>query len=147
MNTSEFWRGYSKCTGRLTWRLATPVDLPAIRRLRTISERFLGQPQRNAPLFSMPVLLTLVAENERGKIVDCVFLEAQVEIAKMACTAESLTELGGLEEDLSKWLRTIGIRTVLATTLAGPKGKMARALDGLGFKCCERVWTYWRRLL
>jgi hypothetical protein len=95
----------------------------------------------------MPVLLTLVAENERGKIVDCLYLEAQVELVKMACSPESLAELAGLEEDLSRWLRSIGIRTVLATTLAGPKDKMAKALENLGFKCCDRVWSYFKRHL
>ena len=147
MKPSEFWKNWTKCTGKLTWRLAQPVDLPAIRRLRNVSERFMGMPQRDMPLFNMPVLLTLVAENERGKIVDCLYLEAQVELVKMACTAESLTELAGLKEDLSVWLRSIGIRTVLATTLAGPKDRMAKALDGLGFKSCEGVWHYFKRHL
>lgn len=147
MKPSEFWRGFSKCTGRLTWRLATADDLGSINRLKNVSERFLGQPQRNPSLFRMPVLLALVAENERGKIVDCLYLEAQVELVKLACTAESLTELAGLEEDLSIWLKSIGIRTVLATTLAGPKDRMAEGLLGLGFKSCDRVWTYFRRHL
>ena len=147
MKPSEFWRGFSKCTGRLTWRLATADDLGSINRLKNVSERFLGQPQRNPSLFRMPVLLALVAENERGKIVDALYLEAQVELVKLACTAESLTELAGLEEDLSKWLRSIGIRTVLATTLAGPKGKMSSTLHRLGFKACEGVFSYFKRLL
>ena len=147
MKPSEFWRDWSKCTGKLTWRLVTADDLPAIGRLKNVSERFLGQPQRNPSLFRMPVLLALVAENERGKIVDALYLEAQVELVKLACTAESLTELAGLEEDLSKWLRSIGIRTVLATTLAGPKSKMSNALHELGFKACEGAWSYFKRCL
>ena len=145
MKTSEFWKDWTKCTGKLTWRLATPVDLLSIRRLRNVSERFMGMPQRNPTLFSMPVLLTLVATNERGKIVDCLYLEAQVELVKLACTAESLTELAGLEEDLSTWLKSVGIRTVLATTLAAPGNRMSRALESLGFKCCDRVWSYFKR--
>ncbi len=147
MKPSEFWKGWTKKTGLLTWRLATPDDLPSIRRLRNISERFMGMPQRDTPLFSMPVLLTLVAENENGKIVDCLYLEAQVELVKMGCSAESLIELAGLEEDLSGWLRSIGIRTVLATTVAGPKDRMARALDTLGFKPCRGIWEYFKRRL
>jgi len=147
MKPSEFWKGWMKCTGKLTWRPAVPADLPAIRRLRNVSERFMGMPQRDTTLFSMPTLLTLVAENEKGRIIDCIYLESQVELVKMACSPESLAEIAGLEEDLSKWLRSIGIRTVLATTLAGPKGKMAAALDGLGFKCCDRVWSYFKRHL
>ena len=147
MKPSEFWRGFSKCTGRLTWRLATADDLGSINRLKNVSERFLGQPQRNPSLFRMPVLLALVAENEQGKIVDCIYLEAQVELVKLACTADSLTELAGLEEDLSKWLRSIGIRTVLATTLVGPKSKISNALHEHGFKACEGIWAYFKRCL
>ena len=147
-NPAEFWKGWTKKTGKLTWRPATPQDLPAIRRLINISERFLHQPQRNPALFSMPVLLTLVAENERGKIVDCLYAEAQVELVKMACSPESLIELPLLEEDLSTWLRSIGIRAVIATTLAGPtKDRMAAGLAALGFRCCDRVFSFFTRAL
>ena len=147
MTSLAFWKDWSKTTGKLTWRLAVPSDLPAIRRLKNVSERFLGMPQRNPALFSMPVLLTLVAENERGKLVDCLYLEAQVELVKMGCVSSAVDELAGLEEDLSTWLKSIGIRTVLATTLAGPQGKIADGLAALGFKTCDRIWHYWKRVL
>ena len=107
----------------------------------------MGMQQRNNQLFTMPTLLTLVAENERGKIVDCLSIEAQVELVKMGCSPESLAELAGLEEDLSTWLRSIGIRTVLATTLAERKDKMAAGLQALRFHCADRVFSYWRRHL
>ena len=67
---ADFWKDYRKVTGSLRWRLATPDDLPRIRRIKNVSERFLNQKQKNLPLFDPPVLLTLVAENAQGRIMD-----------------------------------------------------------------------------
>lgn len=147
MKPSEFWKNWTKCTGSLRWRLATPDDLPAIRRLRNASQRLTGEPQRNPALFDMPVLLTLVAENQDGKIVDALYLEAQVELVKIGCSPDGLAEIAGLEEDLSIYLKSIGIRTVLATTLVTRKDKMADGLISLGFKSCEGFWRYFKRHL
>ena len=144
---NESWRGYHRTTGKLQWRLATPDDLPAIRRLRTVSERLLGMAPRNPALFSSPVLRTLGAENETGNVVDCIYVEAQVELVKMSCSEESLREMAGLEEDISTWLRKIGIKTVLATTIPRRKSGMARALEALGFNCADGALTYWKRHL
>ena len=144
---ADFWKDYRRCTGSLTWRLATPDDLPRIRRLRNISERFLGMPQRDIPLFSMPVLLTLVAENERGKIVDCLYLETQVEVVKIGCDAGAFEESAGLEADISKWLRSIGIKTVLVTTTERTEKRMASFLHRLCFHRVEAMFRYWKRRL
>lgn len=147
MTTAEFWRGYSRKTGTLTWRLAQPSDLPAIRKLRNIAERFLGCPQKNPRLFDMPVLLTLVAENEKGQIVDALYVEAQVELVKIACRARGFEESAGLEEDLSHWLRSIGIRTVLATTPPKLKDRMRGVFEALGFRLQDGWLSYWKRRL
>jgi hypothetical protein len=145
--TETAWKDYRKTTGKLTWRLAVPDDLPAIRRLRNVTERFLQQPQRNPQLFGLPVLLTLVAVNERGTIVDLVYIEAQVEVVKMACTAVGFEESMALDEDLSKWLRECGFRTALVTTNQRMKPKMSEGLAAAGFKCMDAVLSYWKRRL
>ena len=147
MSPAEFWKDYRKTTGSLTWRLAVPDDLPRIRRLRNISERFLGMPQRDTRLFSMPVLLTLVAENERGKIVDCIYMEAQVEVVKIGCDAGAFEESGALNEDLGRWLRSIGIRTVLVTTTERTEKRMTSFLHKLCFHRAEAMFRYWKRHL
>lgn len=146
MSFAEFWRDYRKTTGRLTWRLAVPNDLSAIRRLRNVSERFLQQPQRNPSLFDLPVLLTLVAENERGKLVDCIYVEAQVEIIKMACTESGAVESAGLEEDLSLWLKSLGFRSVLAVT-SNPTKRMDAILEKLSFRKMPLNLVFWKRRL
>jgi hypothetical protein len=144
---TQFWHDYRRTTGTLTWRLATPVDLPAIRRLRSITERFLGKPQRDLSLFRFPVLLALVAENERGVIVDCLFLEAQVEVVKTSCSRKGLEESAGLEEDLLHWLRAKGFRTLWVTTIPRLRDRMAQVLGMAGFKCLDGVMSVWRRRL
>jgi hypothetical protein len=144
---SEYWREFRKTTGRLTWRLATSADLPAIRRLRNVSERFLQQPQRNPSLFDLPVLLALVAENEKGKIVDAVYLEIQVELIKMACTRSGAEEGLALEEDIALWLKSIGFKSVLATTSVGLKERMTPILEKLGFRPVPPSLSYWKRRL
>ena len=144
---ADFWKDYRRVTGKLTWRLATPDDLPRIRRIKNVSERFLNQKQKNIPLFDPPVLLTLVAENAEAKIVDCLYIEAQVELVKMGCSPESLAELAGLEEDLTIYFKSLGIKTVLATTLKKRADGMAPGLTDLGFKSCESIWSYFRKYL
>ena len=147
MNPSEFWRGYKKVTGRLTWRLATPDDMPAIRRLRNVSERFLHQRQSQIGLFSPPVLLTLVAENAQGKIVDCLYVQSIVEISKIACTGPGLDETAGLEEDLCLWLKGIGFKQAIINTNHTLRERMRPVLEKLGFKCQDGMFSRWTRHL
>lgn len=141
----NYWKGYKRVTGELSWRLATPDDLPAIRRLRNVAERFLNKPQRNPGLFERPVLLALVAENSRGKIVDLVYVEAQVEIVKMALTAVGFQESIALEEDLAPWLRGLGFKTAIVTTNQTLKGKMEQRLKSAGFMCMDALLSCWKR--
>lgn len=142
-----FWQTYRRRTGTLTWRLATSNDLQAVRRLRNITERFIGKPQRGVSLFEKPVLLALVAENEQGKIVDTVYVEMQVEIVKVAATRKGMEEGAVLEDDIEMWLRDLGFKTVWATTMNRLKGNMTPTFMRLGFKCLDGMLSVWRRRL
>ena len=144
---ADAWKDYRRCTGKLVWRLATPDDLPAIRHLRNISERFLHQRQSRIGLFSPPVLLTLVAENERGKIVDALYVQSVVEISKIACTESGFEETAGLEADLYAWLRGIGFREAIIKTNLGLRERMRPILEKLGFKCGDDTFSRWTRHL
>lgn len=142
-----FWRGYRKTTGQLTWRPALPDDLPAIRRLRNVSERFLGRTQQDPSLFAPPVILSLVAEDKSGRIVDLVYVEAQVEIVKVACTRQGFKEAWALEEDLSLFLRARGFKKVLVRTSKRLKVAMSVALEWAGFHCSDDTHSVWTRRL
>ena len=144
-NWLEHWKGWSRCTGELLWRAAEPRDLPAIRRLWNVTERFTGVPQRKPSLFELPVLLALVAENEHGKIVDALYIEAQVELIKVSCTKAGFEESDRLQEDLAPWLRSLGFRTALATTPERFKERMTPGLIRSGFRCLDRTLSLWAR--
>lgn len=147
MYPSELWIGWTKKTGSLTWRLGTPDDLPAIRRLRNISERFLHQRQSQIGLFSPPVLLTLVAENEKGKIVEALYVQSIVEISKIGCTGSGLDETAGLEADLYAWLKKIGFKQAIINTNHTLRERMRPVLEKLGFKCQDGMFSRWTRHL
>ena len=142
---ASFWKDYRKTTGKLTWRLATADDLPKIRRIRNISERFLHQRQSQISLFSPPVLLTLVAENEHGKIVECLYIQSVVEISKISCTEAGFEETAGLEADLYQWLRGMGFKTATIRTRKSLKEKMRVVLEHLGFHCEDDSFSRWTR--
>lgn len=143
----EFWRNYKRRTGALTWRVATPEDLPAIDRLRVVSERFLGREQSAPDLFKPPILLALVAEDKSGAIVDLVYAEAQVEIVKVACTRQGFKEAWILEQDLSHWLKVRGFKKAIIRTTHRLKHAMCDALLGAGFRCHDTIISYWTRQL
>lgn len=143
----ELWRDFKKCTGELTWRAATPDDLPAIRRLRNVTERFLGRTQKDPSLFQSPVILALVAENRAGKIVDVLYAEVQVEIVKMACSRQGFKESFALADELKHFLRNRGFKKVLLTTHHTLKQAMSAGLEWAGFHCNDGIISYWTRRL
>ena len=142
---ANFWKGYSRNTGNLTWRLATPADQPAIDRIKNVSERFLHEKQKSPALFDRPVLLALVAEDAEGKIVDALYLEAQVEVVKVGCSEDGLVETAGLEADLYQWLRGMGFKTATIRTRKSLKEKMRVVLEHLGFHCEDDSFSRWTR--
>ena len=144
---ASFWKDYRRCTGKLTWRLATPDDLPRIRKMRNITERFLHQRQSQIGLFSSPVLLTLVAENEHGKIVDALYVQSVVEISKISCTEAGFEETAGLEADLYAWLKGIGFKQAIINTNHGLCERMRPVLEKLGFNCQDGMFSRWTRHL
>ena len=144
---ASFWRSYRKCTGDLTWRLATLDDQPSINRIKEASERLLDEKQKSPALFDRPVLLALVAEDVEGKIVDLLYLEAQCEVIKVGCSESALVETAGLESDLYAWLRGMGFKTATIRTRKSLKQKMTPVLEFLGFACEDSEFTRWTRNL
>lgn len=131
----EYWRNYRKTTGELTWRLAVPDDLPAIKRLQSRSARLLRAKQRRIDIFRFPVMLALVAEDKSGKIVDCLILEAQVEVSKVGCDTQSFMEASGLAQDLLNWLHQQSIRKVFLALSRPGTPQQEQMLEETGFRC------------
>jgi len=142
---ANYWKDYSRNTGRLTWRLAVPEDQPEIDRLREASERLLREVQKKPELFARPVILTLVAEDGIGQIVDALYLEAQVEIVKVGCSETGLIETAGIADELNEYLRGMGFKTATIRTRKSLKDKMAVILEYLGFQCEDNTFSRWTR--
>jgi hypothetical protein len=71
------------------WRMATAGDLPRIQELWANQESRIGA-QDKPDLFDLPVLLTLVAENAGGVVVEALYIEAVAEFVSIG------TERGAL---------------------------------------------------
>ena len=142
---ASYWTMYRRTTGKLTWRLAVPADQPAIDRIKETSERLLDEKQKSPELFIRPVLLALVAEDEEGMLVDCLYLEAQCEVIKVGCSSTALIETAGIESDLYAWLRGMGFKTATIRTRKSLKEKMAYVLEFLGFRCEDDAFSRWTR--
>lgn len=147
MKPSDYWHDFKKCTGDLTWRIATPQDVFRIEELRKHTEKITGEPQLDPNLFAMPTLIALVGQDKEGKVVECVYIEAQVELIKMTCDPGSFKEIAMLEPEFSTYLRSLGIKWVLAKTLPRHSPKMGDGLKSMGFSCIDRVFSFWRRRL
>lgn len=142
---ANFWNNWCKSTGSLTWRVAVREDQPAIDKLREASERLLNEKQKTPDLFNRPVLLTLVAEDRQGNLVEALYLEVQVEVIKIGCSSVALVETAGLEANLYAWLRGLGFKTATIRTRKSLKEKMSTVLEFLGFRCEDETFSRWTR--
>jgi hypothetical protein len=101
------WR--HKATSGLTWRLAVESDIPRIHDLWTAMEGKLGK-QDKPDLFEVPVVLTLVAEDEAGVIVSAIYGEAVVDWTGIGTDRRAADSLSELFPVLHSFLFDRGIR-------------------------------------
>lgn len=142
---ANYWRDYRRTAGDLVWRLAIPEDQPAIDRIREVSERLLNEKQKSPNLFGAPVMLTLVAEDTAGNVVEALYVEAQVEIVKMGLSADSFTATLDIEKDLYAWLSGLGIERATVRTRLSLKDRMRPVLSFLGFENEDDDFSHWKR--
>lgn len=140
------WSIYRKRVGDLTWRAATFDDVPVILRLWKTTDRLLGE-QDKPMLFARPVLLTLVAEDDAGRIVDALYLEATVDITKIGCSRSGFEGALPLAEDLRQWLRSRGFRMARITVPIKLRDRMAAVLRGFKFWPSDELLSHWIRRL
>lgn len=122
------WR--LKAANGLTWRLAIPEDMASIFLLWQEMDRKLGK-QDKPDLFDMPVMLTLVAEDEAGTIRGAIYGEAVVDFTGIGTDRAVMEAVPDLFPTLRDYL---GERTIRVVRVAVPRllrRGMARALPGL----------------
>lgn len=85
-------------------------------------------------------MLALVAEDKSGKIVDCLILEAQVEVSKVGCNAQSFLEASGLAQDLLNWLHQQSIRKAFLSLSRPGTPEQEQMLEEIGFRCTGTIY-------
>jgi hypothetical protein len=96
----------------LTWRMMRIEDAPRVLDLWAEMDRKLGR-QDKPNLFALPVLLTLVAEDEAGDIVTALYGEAVVDLTLIGMDRRAMESTAELTRPLGGFLRSQwGIRAV-----------------------------------
>lgn len=128
------WMEWRREADGLTWRVALPEDKPAIERMWRVKERLLGVKYGLPDLFAPPVILTLIAENERGWIVDGVFFECVADVTKLSGNPRGFRSLTAIEHDLASFLALRGFRRVTAAMPRRVSEKMEGGLRDARFQ-------------
>ena len=141
---TEVWREWRRTSDGLTWRVALPEDMPAIQRIWDAKARVIGVKCSLPDLFAPPVLLTLVAEDDRGRIVDGVFLEAIVDVTKLGAKPGGFQSLTGIADELASFVHNRKFRLVMAAMPGKAAEKMADGLKEAGFHEEQlKLWNRW----
>jgi hypothetical protein len=138
------WQEWRLSVDGLTWRVAGKEDAEAIADVLLLESRKHG-PADIPNLFDKPVLLTLVAEDENGVIVDGVYIEAVAEVIKFATDRRAFAAHDALLPVIGGFLQERGLRIAQMTTLKRWANAMAPALERLGFKRQDGKYSLWVR--
>jgi hypothetical protein len=140
---AERWRHWRATALGLTWRVALPEDMSSIERMWKAKRRVLGTKCPLPDLFKSPVLIALVAENNRGQVVDGVFLEAVVDVTKLGAKPEGLASLAEISGDLAAFVKGRKFRCITAAMPRHVSARMAGGLVRAGFH--EQRLALWDR--
>lgn len=129
--------------GPLTWRLAVVEDIPSLNELWGAMDKKLGKQDR-PDLFAMPVVLTLVAENENGVVVQGIYGEAVIDFTGIGTDRRAMASIGELFPALHEHFfeRTIRvIRVLVPKRLAAGMKAMLPGMVELSIKFASFAYT------
>jgi hypothetical protein len=138
------WREWRLTHAGLTWRAALPEDAVAITSLIDAGERRLGRRDR-PDLFAPPVILTLVAEDAAGVIVDGVAIELVADVTKFTDNRQGFAAFEKLVPVVGAFLDSRKIRVAQMWTPLRWTRAMARAMARMGFDCVAGRYAHWMR--
>jgi galactitol-specific phosphotransferase system IIC component len=95
-------------------------------------------------LFASPVVLTLVAEDQRGRVVDGVFFEAVIDCTKLSARPGGFRSLTGIAAELGAFFKSRSFRRTLAAMPPRISDKMEDGLKRAGFfRETLHLWSKW----
>jgi hypothetical protein len=130
----EAWREWRRTSDGLTWRIATAEDMPAIERIWQAKARVIGVKCSLPDLFAPPVVLTLVAEDDTGRVVDGAFLEAVIDVTKLGARPGGFQSLTGIADELAAFARRRKFRRITAAMPPKASERMAEGLTRARFE-------------
>jgi hypothetical protein len=140
--TDESWRNWSLTSEGLTWRIAVEQDLPYLTMLLNSAHMMVG-PQERPDFFAFPVVLTLVAENSDGIIVDGLYVELEAYIRKIGLSRRGMLSAEALVPMLGSFLVS---RKVRLGRVAVPKRLtkiMSASMRRMGLTDVTDKFSHW----
>jgi len=116
----------------LTWRLATPADLPRLAELHKKTGKRLND-STLPDLLTPPVLLALVAEDEHGTIAYGAYVENVAHIRAIGAHRHGLASLLGLRRMFHAFLAGAGFRMAKVNFKRQLTGAVRKPLEDAGF--------------
>jgi|GEM_PF-6201877 len=140
--SDESWRDWSLTAEGLRWRIARPEDVPFLTWLLDSAHMMMGAQER-PDFFAFPVVLTLVAENPDGVIVDGLYVEFEAYIRKIGLNRQGMLSAEALVPMLGSFLVS---RKIRLGRVAVPK-RLARVMRDsmrrMGLTDVTECFSHW----
>lgn len=138
----ESWRSWSLESEGLRWRIAVEKDLPALTQLLDAAHMMVGAQER-PDFFSFPVVLTLVAENADGLVVDGLYVEFEAYIRKIGLSRQGMLSAEALVPMLGSFLVSRKIRIGRVAVPVRLARVMRDSMKRMGLVDVSNTFTHW----
>jgi hypothetical protein len=146
MEQDQDWREWRLIDGELTWRAMVPEDDDRSdfwAMMEKMNARF--GPQDRPDFLKSPVILTLVAEDAAGWIVDGVYIELVADITKLSTNRAGYASYEKLLPVIQGFLAERGIRLATMAVLTRWAPVMQASLEKMGFGLVDSKYCSWIR--
>jgi hypothetical protein len=138
------WRDWRVEHSGLTWRVAEKSDSSAIESMLLASDKRMGEQDR-PDLFDSPVLITLVAEDGSGAIVDGLYIELVADITKLTANRAGFDAWPHLMPPITGLLKARKIRLAQMFVIERWSKVMGKHLKAMGFSPTAARFASWVR--
>ena len=140
--TNDDWRSWELTSEGLRWRIAVLEDLPFLTRLLDAAHLMAGAQER-PDFFAFPVVLTLVAENIDGVIVDGLYVEFEAYIRKIGLSRQGMLSAEALVPMLGSFLVSRKIRIGRVAVPVRLAKVMRASMERMGLVEVSRMFSHW----